>query len=207
MINFEQHSNKNWWPPTENLFSSKCPTLFVDLLSKTVVIFYCVLDPTSVYIVPPYANTLQFFQILVTLDKGSIPKVPWIVYDIKGKCIINLVFVTCDLDNLIFNKEALIREPSMFPVHLRPQLWNAHGTSQTHSPSVPLVVKLRNHIWSFGFLSVNKAGEPTTTPSFARQKSCHILADFWWDFRNVLVTYNSYNLYFYHNFAVRLYTL
>ncbi len=37
---FRQHSNKNWWPPTENLLSSKWPTLFVGLPSITVVIFY-----------------------------------------------------------------------------------------------------------------------------------------------------------------------
>ncbi len=39
-INYGQHSNQNWWPPTKNLFSSKCPRLFVGLLSKTNVIFY-----------------------------------------------------------------------------------------------------------------------------------------------------------------------
>ncbi len=31
---------QNWLPPTDNLFSSKCQTFFVSLLSETVVIFY-----------------------------------------------------------------------------------------------------------------------------------------------------------------------
>ena len=43
-------------------------------------------------------------------------------------------------------------------------------------------------------LSVNKAGEPRTTPSFAREKVA-ILADFERDFRNVPVTNDLSKLY------------
>jgi hypothetical protein len=42
LINFGQQSNKNWRQPTENLISSKCQTLFVDLSSKTVIIIFTV---------------------------------------------------------------------------------------------------------------------------------------------------------------------
>ncbi len=58
---------KNWWHPTENLFSSKCPTLFVGLLSNTVVIFLPCPKDTS-------------WILLTLLSKISAPFTQWSAY-------------------------------------------------------------------------------------------------------------------------------
>ena len=65
-----KHSNKNWCPLTENLFSSKCPTLFVGLLSKTVVIFTVYSIPLDLKIIN--CDIRSWFSFSCIFSSGNI---------------------------------------------------------------------------------------------------------------------------------------
>jgi hypothetical protein len=73
-INFGQKSNKDWGQPTENLFASKYPTLFVGLLSKTVVIFSMFAAQS-----PPCSQNIKI-DFIVLLSFQKVIKFYWNSY-------------------------------------------------------------------------------------------------------------------------------